>query len=105
MTNYLPFSSMQRQARQAWNASLQHMRATFIFDKAALQNGIRMSVINITPIIIGAITGHLSLGIMAFLSALYVALADVGGAVMKRGKPQGHDSAARLFHAQGRRQA
>ncbi|EFH81596.1 FUSC family protein [Ktedonobacter racemifer] len=89
MTNYLPFSSMQRQARQAWNASLQHMRATFIFDKAALQNGIRMSVINITPIIIGAITGHLSLGIMAFLSALYVALADVGGAYRDRALAMG----------------
>ncbi|GHO81048.1 hypothetical protein KSD_88190 [Ktedonobacter sp. SOSP1-85] len=84
MNNYRLFSSIQQQARQAWNASLQHVRATLIFDKAALQNGVRMSVINITPIVIGAITGHLSLGIMAFLSALYVALADVGGAYRDR---------------------
>jgi hypothetical protein len=58
-------------------------------DKDMLLYGLRIFVISIPPIFIGFLTGHLTQGIFCFITGLYTALADVGGAYRQRALSMG----------------
>ncbi|GHO68128.1 TIGR01666 family membrane protein [Ktedonobacter sp. SOSP1-52] len=78
------FAFLQPSIERARNATHAHIRTMITLDTATWQNGVRMTIIGVVPILIGVLTAHLALSIMALLSALGVAFADVGGAYQNR---------------------
>ncbi|GHO77860.1 TIGR01666 family membrane protein [Ktedonobacter sp. SOSP1-85] len=84
MINPMLFSFLQPSIDRARNATHVHMRTMITLDTAAWQNGVRMAIISVAPILIGVLTAHLALSVMAFLGALGVAFADVGGEYQNR---------------------
>ncbi|GLV54145.1 TIGR01666 family membrane protein [Dictyobacter sp. S3.2.2.5] len=70
--------------KHAPNATHAYIRTMITLDTAAWRSGVRMTIIVVVPLLIGVLTAHLALSVMALLSALGVAFADVGGAYQNR---------------------
>ena len=81
----MPFF-LQQYSGRARNAARAHMHSMITLDITSWHNGVRMTIITVAPILLGALTGQLVFGVMAFLSALCVAFADVGGAYRNRAR-------------------
>ncbi|GCE30849.1 hypothetical protein KDA_63330 [Dictyobacter alpinus] len=63
---------------------LKHIHTNLSLDRPTIINGLRMTGITVIPILVGMLLHAYELGVMCFLSGLYVALADVGGTYRSR---------------------
>ncbi|GCF10031.1 FUSC family protein [Dictyobacter arantiisoli] len=70
---------MQDAVRSLTSSVRYYMRTAFQLDKASITGGIRMTLITVLPIIVGAFLKRADLGVMVFMGGLYAILADVGG--------------------------
>lgn len=65
-------------------AFLTYLTTNLRLDKSAIISGMRITAITIIPLLMGMLLHQSDLGMMCFLSGLYVSLADVGGLYRSR---------------------